>query len=362
MASIRKRPRKDGTTTWAVLWRDSDTGKQTSRSLATEADAKTLKNFLDANNQSFTLAAQAASKMNSTAPTVKTIIEQHIELLTSISAGTRRSYNNLARIHIYPTLGAIPVDKLTRVDVAQWLNNLPLKSKSKKNIHAILSAGLKTAIANGLTEENVAAGLRVPRDEAKFEPVFLSETQMQIIYEALPQQWVTFVHLLENTGLRFSEATALRWKDINFDGERGIIRVTRAWKRSSSGEVLGAPKTQKSKRSVSLPVWLTRELESARGDAAADDLVFTSSQGSQLTNAHFHRDVWIPLMREVSAELGVKPRIHDLRHTHASRLIAKGVSLPVIQARLGHESITTTVNTYGHLAHDADEQAARLLD
>lgn len=61
MASIRKRVRKDGTFTWAVLWRDADTGKQTSRSLVSEADAKMLKDFLDANGQSFSMAAEAAS-------------------------------------------------------------------------------------------------------------------------------------------------------------------------------------------------------------------------------------------------------------------------------------------------------------
>ncbi|WP_346844632.1 site-specific integrase [uncultured Rothia sp.] len=238
----------------------------------------------------------------------------------------------------------------------------PLQSKSKKNVHSILSAGLKTAIADGYIDENVAAGLRVPQGERKFEPVFLSEQQMNIIYAALPHTWVLFVKFLENTGLRFSEATALRWRDISFDGERGIVRVSRAWKRSSIGEVIGPPKTQKSIRSVSLPLWLTREIKESRGSALADDLVFCSARGAQLTNSHFHRDVWIPLMKEVSEELQVKPRVHDLRHTHASNLIAKGVPLPVIQARLGHESITTTVNTYGHLSHDADALAASLLD
>lgn len=66
-------------------------------------------------------------------------------------------------------------------------------------------------------------------------------------------------------------------------------------------------------------------------------------------------------MDEVESELGVRPRVHDLRHTHASRLIEAGVPLPVIQVRLGHESITTTVGTYGHLAVDADLRAVELL-
>ena len=102
MASIRERTRKDGTTSWAVLWRDADTGKQTSRTLATRADAQSLTDFLNANGQSFALAAQAASKMRSTAPPVATVVFDHIEGLTGVSAGTREKYRRIAARHITP--------------------------------------------------------------------------------------------------------------------------------------------------------------------------------------------------------------------------------------------------------------------
>lgn len=362
MASIRKRPRKDGTVTWAVLWRDSDTGKQTSRSLATEADAKMLKDFLDANNNSFALAAEAASRLNSKSPTVQQVVADHIETLTATSPGTRKTYRGQASIHIYPALGAIPVDRLTRAEVARWFNELPVAAKSKKNIHAILSAALKTAIADGLITDNVALGIRAAAESNTFEPVFLSEGQMSIIYSALPQRWRLFVELLENTGLRYGEATALRWQDVESKNGRVLLRVTRAWRRGDDGEYIGPPKTKKSRRTVTLPLWLGEKLLDSRGDSPADALLFTRLSGRHLSNSYFHLNVWMPLMKQVAGEIGVKPRIHDLRHTHASRLIAKGVPLPVIQARLGHESITTTVNTYGHLAGDADLLAASALD
>ncbi|WP_270256126.1 hypothetical protein [Kocuria marina] len=78
MASIRERTRKDGMTSWAVLWRDADTGKQTSRTLATQADAQSLVDFLNANGQSFPLAAQAASKLRSLARSVAAVVSDHI--------------------------------------------------------------------------------------------------------------------------------------------------------------------------------------------------------------------------------------------------------------------------------------------
>ncbi|MFI7585071.1 hypothetical protein ACH9DO_14920 [Kocuria sp. M1N1S27] len=73
MASIRERARKDGTTTWAVLWRDADDGKQTSRTFEDQREARLLKDFLDANGNSFALAAKAAARMRSQAPTVATV-------------------------------------------------------------------------------------------------------------------------------------------------------------------------------------------------------------------------------------------------------------------------------------------------
>lgn len=185
IASIRKRPRKDGTITWAVLLRDTDTGKQTSRSLATEAGAKTLKDFLDANNNSFALAAETASRLNSKSPTVQQVVTDHIETLTSASPGTHRTYRGEESIHIYPALGAIPVDRLTRAEVARWFNELPVAAKSKKNIHTILSTALKTAVTDGLITDNVALSMRAAAESNTFEPVFLSEAQMTILYSAL---------------------------------------------------------------------------------------------------------------------------------------------------------------------------------
>lgn len=362
MASIRKRIKKDGTVTWAVLWRDADTGRQTSRSLASEADAKTLRDFLDSNGQSFALAAQSAARMRSDAPTVQATVERHINLSTNAAAGTRKKYRSLAEKHIYPILGPYPVDTLSTEDAAKWFTSLPVAAKTKKNIHALLSAALKRAVFEGIITKNPALGLKPAREESDFQPIFLTDAQMAIIYSALPEQWRLFVELLENSGLRYGEAVALQWQDLSFDGERCTVSVTKALRRGDQGNFIGAPKTKKSIRRVSLPVWLSVKLREAQKDAAPTALIFTKSVGTPVPNGYFHQRVWIPLMEKVGPQLGARPRVHDLRHTHASRLIAKGVSLPVIQARLGHESITTTINTYGHLANDADARAAALLD
>jgi integrase len=81
-----------------------------------------------------------------------------------------------------------------------------------------------------------------------------------------------------------------------------------------------------------------------------------------LHNGDFYTHIWRKLMTAVAAE-GLAPfRFHDLRHTQVAWLIAGGAPLPHIQARLGHESITTTIDTYDHLLPVGDELISRIID
>lgn len=360
MASIRKNQRKDGTTVWAVLWREN--GKQTSRTFPTEYDARMLKDFLDANGNSFELAAQAAARLQSTKPTVDTIIRRHIDSLTSITNGTRLKYGRIYEQHIMAPLGSIPIDALSRTDVTRWFNRLGRAEKTKRNIHSLLSSALAAAVKEGIIDSNPAVGIRGERELSSVQAVFLSREQFLLITSHIREEFSLFVRFLEATGLRFGEATALRWQDIDLRSERGVVHVSRAVRRGERGVTIGVPKTRSSVRSVSLPLWLGDELREVREGHGPGELVFQSPGGLVLTNGYFHRRAWIPLMNQIGAELGCRPRVHDLRHTHASRLIEAGVPLPVIQRRLGHESITTTVGTYGHLSIDADSKAASVLD
>lgn len=384
MASIRRRERKDGTVTWAVLWREPETGKQTSRSMPTESDAAELKAFLDANGNSFALAAQAASRLRSTAPSVDAVITAHIDQLTAIGPDTRARYRRIAARHITPVLGAIPVDGLTRRDVAAWLNGMTGAAKTKRNVQALLSAALSTAVADGLIPSNVARGVQPPRGEAVREAMFLTRTELEQITEALPPRTAMLVDFLAGSGLRFGEATALLGADLTLPDTasaggsagagagggvgRGVVSVSKAWKRDpgASGRfVIGAPKTRRGKRTVTLPGRLSEQLAEhlEQYEIRPRDLVFPSVHGGQLTIQELHR-AWGPVLDQLEAagQLRGRPRIHDLRHTHASWLIAAGVPLTVIQRRLGHESIKTTSDRYGHLADDADALAAAALD
>ena len=183
------------------------------------------------------------------------------------------------------------------------------------------------------------------------------------------------------TGLRFGEVSALWVGDV--DLERRTVRVNKAWKRNGIDDEtetpgwlgrqlrakhelrehhLGHPKTPRSRRTIGISPLVAEVLAPLLAGRAADDFVFTTRTGRPIHNGDFYAYPWRLLMKALAAE-GIAPfRFHDLRHTHVAWLIAGGAPLPHIQARLGHESITTTIDTYGHLLPAGDELIAGIID
>jgi integrase len=125
--------------------------------------------------------------------------------------------------------------------------------------------------------------------------------------------------------------------------------------------VFGEPKTSASRRTITLPRFLVESLAAhlATQANAQSDLVFRAPEGGPLHRTTFRERFWLPAVR---ASVGGPCRFHDLRHTHVALLIAQGEHPKVIQQRLGHASIRTTLDTYGHLFEGLDEAAADRLD
>jgi integrase len=318
-------------------------------------------------------------------PTLREYTTRYLDpasgLLTGVEQATRDEYERVADRSFLQTLGDIPIDLVTKADVGSWLawqekqpiyrdrhkptdEQKTVSAKTIRNYHALLSAILKSAVSEGIRLDNPAYKIRIARG-TKRENVFLSPTEFATLLHFIPDRHKRFVMFLAGTGCRWGEATAVTWADVNLFGTPPTVRITRAWKKSKGGPLLKYPKTSRSKRSISL----FPDLVQIMGEPQAGDaFVFPNQTGGHLWHAHFHSRVWVPALKKATdaeecrriglAPLTRTPTIHDLRHTHASWLIARGIPLPYIQARLGHESITTTVNTYGHLAADAHEQMA----
>lgn len=377
MAYIRTSTRRDGSTAYHVCYRDPDDGgRQSSKTFDDPNEANLLKQFLDANGQSFRLAEEAVVEMRSAAPTLNAAIKHHLDNLTGIEEGTIAKYRRMVESHVAETIGRRKLDSLTRQDVIGWFNGIDRAPKTKRNVHAVVSSALDTAVDEQWIEKNPAKGVRSSSGSAQSrEPVYLTRGEVdQIIAriarnedEEIRGRVTAFVETLVGTGLRFAEATALRAHvDAKDDGSgRVVLRIGRAWKSAPDGYYLGGPKTKKGRRSVSCSRTLSERLIQHMEDLQPGDLLFgRPDTGAMMRDSHFYQRYWGPTVTRLRSdgELTETPRVHDLRHTHASWLIAKGASPKVVQARMGHEDVRTTFNVYGHLMNTEDAAAADLLD
>jgi integrase len=168
------------------------------------------------------------------------------------------------------------------------------------------------------------------------------------------------------TGLRRGEALALHWRDVDLDA--AVVRVRWTLSRTSAGLELGEPKTEKSRRTVSLPVPAVETLRAHRKRQAAEQLaagglwqpnglVFTSEIGTPLEPRNVLRR--FEALAERAGLRGV--HLHTLRHSAASFLLAAGTHTKVVQEHLGHSSYTITADIYSHVAPAQQREAADKL-
>ena len=173
--------------------------------------------------------------------------------------------------------------------------------------------------------------------------------------------------LLAMTGVRRGEALGLRWKDVDLDAGRISIRQTLI---AVGYDVqVGQPKTKRGRRSVALDPGTVATLRSWRarrqkermawgqGALAGDDLVFTRENGE-----HLHPDRVSKLFDgHVRRIMLPRIRLHDLRHTHASLALAAGVNPKVVSDRLGHATVSMTLDVYSHVIPALQEDAAAIV-
>ena len=362
MAHVNERVRADGSVAYRVMFRLD--GRQTSETFGDERAAKEFAALVDEIGGEAALRVRDARDDNaSRLPTLAEWLEHHLDHSPGITDGTKAEYRRLAARSWIPMLGHLPVDAVDRDAVARWVERQkrtltrrgkPTSAKSIKNMHALLSTIMASAVDAKLRPDNPCRGLGLPQGERE-EMCFLTHEEFMRILTHVPAHWKPLLVTLAGTGMRWGEATALQWGDVDLDGARPSIRVVRAWKHGETQRVLGIPKTSRSRRTITLPPEVVDVLRPLRGVATATDLVFRGPRSGQVHHQSFRR-VWHAAVAASGIEK--RPRVHDLRHSHASWLIAAHWPLPRIQRRLGHESISTTIDVYGHLSDDDEDLAA----
>lgn len=372
MASIRTRPKADGSIAYAVLWRDADTGKQTSYNLHSKTEADRFKRLVEANGNSLNAVERILEKVVVGGPTVAENMTRHVEMLTRAGEDQIKRYTNAIKNYFGGRLGKLPVAAVEHEDVVLWVKEMqgktykgkPLSAKTIANHHGLLSASMETAVRLRLRGDNPCKGVQLPRDESIKEKMhFMTAAESLAVVMAHPPRYQPLMAFLRGTGARFGEATALTGRDFQLDVPQPTVRIEKAWKRDKNDRFyIGPPKTKKSRRSISLPPSLVKMMRPLVEKAGPDGLVFTTSYGGPVRHSTFY-EFWDTALTSLGYKgSGERPRIHDMRHTHASLMLGGGMSPFELSRRLGHESINTTVDRYSHLVPDAQFRAAEIAE
>jgi len=292
--------------------------------------------------------------------------------------GTARIVDNALRVHILPRLGDMPLGSIRRSDVQAFVKaleekevrpateELPARTMSPgtvRNIYEVLARVFAAAADDRVIATSPCTRITLPKDHDDEVRVPTLE-DIECVQVALGQQWQPIPVVLAGTGLRVGELLGLRLSDVDFLRrticvEETIVEVSR--KDSPTGErmILKPYPKNDEPRTLRVSQHLLDTLAARLADLGLqrDDLLFPSreiSGGTPLSRATFNTRYWRPAVARSGVDFPV--RMHDLRHAHASWLLAGGADLKTVMERMGHAQIMTT-QKYLHTLPDADDKA-----
>lgn len=403
MASIVERPKKSGDITYQVRWRDGGgNGPVQTERFGDRASADTFRQLVELHGQHWP-PGWVKDKGFIEEPEVPGDVgildfaNAYVDKLTGIDVRTREDYRREIRIHFAllehqqhnGLVVPATIANLTQDDVSRWVRleeegepapkgskkkwaRMPADPKSIRNRHGLLYCVVQSAIEAQvpLRTGNCCKSTRLPRvdDETVADMTFLERDEyLRVASEIKDPDARDLADWLVGTGMRWGEASALQVRDVQLSAARPYVDISRAWKKAKKGSpeafYLGPPKTKKARRRIFLTDTQAAVVRRQVTGMGPEKFIFRAAQGGPWRHANFYNRKWLPAVSAaVEKGLPKRPRIHDLRHTHVAWLVAARIPLPAIQLRLGHESIQTTIDRYGHLVDDLADDVLAAVD
>ena len=356
------------------------------------------------------LEARLATEVSEDDYTLRTWSEAWLtkHLGPDASPVTVSSYRYLLNSRILPALGDRRLDELTPAILSDWLYGLrhdarkstrrpeselsrprtpaeekalarakhvgtPLSAKTLQLYYGCMKTMLAAAVRLGILEHNPMERVQRPKRRKHRPPILSREDAvhlLELIRTDAPQPLRLAVLLAMLCGLRLGEVCALTWFDVDF--KAGTLNISRALKYTpETGAFLAAPKTEAGTRVVTLPASMVDILREAMWDDVAEEAddpeawrgdnrrwIVHSRHGAPVCKDTPSK--WFRAFADAHGYTGIT--FHDLRHAHASLLVASQIDVAAIAARMGHSDPSITLSVYTHALPQRDRAAAEALD
>lgn len=350
MATVRVRVGSDGKKRWQVRYLGSD-GREHAQTFHRKTDADRFVVTTETDKLRGNWVNPRLGKIR-----LRDWAEQ-VSSTRVLKPKTQAGYESLLRQHILPRLGDRRLAAIKPSDVQTFVVDLRRELSPSRVRHAyfVLRSTLDAAVRDGVIGRNPCVGIELPKAERR-EERHMDAARLAAVAEACGP-YRTLVMLLGTTGMRWGETAALRVRDVDLLG--GRIHVRESISEVGGALHVGPPKSGKP-RSIRAPGAVLDSIRIEIEGKSSQNLVFTAPGGGPLRHANFRNRVWLPALRE--ARLPADTRIHDLRHTAVALLIEQGAPAKMIQDQLGHASITTTMDVYGHLIEDHLDEITKAMD
>lgn len=348
--------RRSGESGYRARYRDP-LGEQRSKTFARKADAQRFLVEMESEKARGTWVDPRNAEMP-----LATWAEEFLLLCRRLSPTSLEAYRRDLGKYVLPRFGSYRLGRIPPDEIENWLNDEIDAGIAPSSVHRhyrTLRRMLQVAVDKQKILANPCARVQPPR-VPKREMAFLSWPEVAALANAHNDRLRTFIYFAVDTGMRWSEVVGLRRGDVDLAARK--VRVTSQLVRLESGEWLRKePKTPASIRSITVSQFTAKLLSSHLDTyslSGRDGVVFPNAASKPWMNSSF----WNNHFRLALARAGVQCRFHDLRHTSVALAIAAGAHPKAIQSRMGHSSISVTLDRYGHLFPELDESIANAFD